>query len=162
MSKTRTIFNKNHPITIYNQHIQDVKKVVRKLTKKELPEHAANIGVDPTGMHRGSLLRAILAKVATDFKKQWKERYGWDLEDARDQEKLKGHIQNAKIAHQKKIEEALAKDFMWFVDLLKGKKKSELSKEELDKMELDMRKVALSVYQKIIVTLFQIKKGYGD
>ena len=146
--KTRTNFNKNHPVYIHNAHMQEAKNALRKLNNNDVRDYFSKLELIHTGtFKRSEFIRLILAETSIRFKKQWKERYGWDLDDARDQKLLEKRLEETRLNHQQKLSDKMAEDFNYFVAELEGRKKEDLDEEELETMEANMIKVATSIHE---------------
>jgi len=135
---SRIIWNKGNPIVIFNQHVLEAKKVLRKLSKEELFEYGKKIGIpNYETLRRGSLLRECLALVANNFKKDWKAKYGWDLDDARDHKKLAARIGEIKIKKRQAMNTSMLDAMKPFVD-----------KEPSKELANELREAAVEVAEK--------------
>ena len=138
----RTTWNQSNPIRVFNDHLLDAKRHLRSLSNEDLKRFAIDSKIPGhEGLKRGSLIRLCLAAVSIAFKAEWKERYGWDFDDARDNEKLRRHLANMKQSRQLQLKKELAENLKQFI----GKDKS-------DELDTQMRTVAQEVYTKYAST----------
>lgn len=105
MSKTKTQYNRSHPKIIFNDSIKDTKRLLSSLSNQELTAMVERFKVDPKSNRRKHLIDALIEEEKQMFKENWKEKYGWDLEEAFDPDKWAERMKKLQKAEKGNSEE---------------------------------------------------------
>lgn len=93
MPKTLTHWNRVHPVMLFNEFKAEVKSTYRKLSNDEL-DHQVSLASEGAQSfdRRKDKLSYLQQQAEEKYKADWKEKYGWDFNDAYNDAKLRMHL----------------------------------------------------------------------
>ena len=103
MPRTVTIRNWNHPIQQMRGALQQVKSELNSRSNALLMDDVYANHLDAAAQpseanpspKRKDMIRALMAMAEERYRTTWRAKYGWDIEDARDNAKLREHLRHA-------------------------------------------------------------------
>lgn len=103
----RTVINQAHPWNIYKARRDSLKRHLSSMSNQRLANEffAHSVGRDECPERRKDIIDALLRAFDIRWRKAWREEFGFEFDDVRDNEKFLEHIKAGRFGKNEKEEE---------------------------------------------------------